>query len=85
MFRKGRYEIIQQLDRGSSDELLSMYSNIIMGLLAFGRKKEVIELCNKKGISWDDFEKKICKWTDVDTKDFLNTQIKKSMKKEFLQ
>lgn len=85
LFRKGRYEIIQQLDRGSSDELLSMYSNIIMGLLAFGRKKEVIELCNKKGISWDDFEKKICKWTDVDTKDFLNTQIKKSMKKEFLQ
>lgn len=84
LFRKNRDELIRHLDSGGSDELISLYLNIIMGLLAFGRNKEVVELCNSNGITWDDFEKKICKWTDVDTKDFLNTQTKKMMKKDFL-
>ena len=85
LFRKNRDELIRQLDSSGSNESISMYSNIIMSLLAFGRQKEVIELCNKNEISWEDFEKKICKWTDVETKDFLNAQMKKTMKKEFLQ
>ena len=85
LFRKNRDELIRQLDSSGSNESISMYSNIIMSLLAFGRQKEVIELCNKNEISWEDFEKKICKWTDVETKDFLNAQMKKTMKKDFLQ
>jgi replication factor C subunit 1 len=84
IFRKNRDELIHCVDRSSSDKTLPYYSNIIMTMILYGKHKEVSDFCNKNEISWDDFEKKIVKWSDIDTKDLLTTTLKKNMKKGFL-
>lgn len=84
LFRKGRDELIKNLDRGSSDTMIPSYSNILITMLTYGKTTDVIEYCNDHEISWEDFDKKICKWSDIDTKDYLTTSVKKTMKKQFL-
>ena len=84
LFRKNRDELIRCFDRSSSDETLPYYSNILMTMITYGKHKEVVDFCNKNKISWEDFEKKVIKWTDIDIKDFITTTVKKNMKKGFI-
>ena len=84
IFKKNRDEIMLCFDRGSADNMLPSYSNIIMSMLSYGKIRDVVDFCNESGISWDDFDKKISKYTDIDIKDVYTSAIKKTLKKQFI-
>ena len=84
LFKKNRDELVQKIEYGTSDHHLPYFCNILVSKIVQGKYKEVVEFCNHQNISWDEFEKKICKWSNLDSKDYLTTSVKKNMKRDFL-
>lgn len=77
---KLRDEFMKKVCSFSNIKDYSLFADIIMAKCISGNWEEVYEMFDYYKITYEDFEKRICKWSSLPSKSFLTSSKKKELK-----